>query len=72
MGYFRSLGPRTRRLAAFLERRIGFLAISQLIERALDACPGGALGSIEQCVEVDGWTRRRVREWVGLHAGGTA
>jgi 1-deoxy-D-xylulose-5-phosphate reductoisomerase len=59
-------------VAAFLDRRIGFLEISQLIERALDACPDGALSSIEQCVEVDGWTRQRVEQWMGLHAGGRA
>ena len=59
-------------VAAFLDRRIGFVEIPQLIERALDACPGGALSSIEQCVEVDGWARQRVQQWAGLHAGGTA
>jgi len=59
-------------VAAFLDRRIGFVEIPRLIERALDACPGGALSSIEQCVEVDGGARQRVQRWAGLHAGGRA
>ena len=57
-------------VAAFLEGRIGFTEIPRLIERALDACPGGALSSIEECVEVDRWVREHVQPWAGLHAGG--
>jgi 1-deoxy-D-xylulose-5-phosphate reductoisomerase len=57
-------------VAAFLERRIGFSDITQLIERALGAEPPAELGSIEECVEVDARTRRRVHDWVGARSGG--
>jgi 1-deoxy-D-xylulose-5-phosphate reductoisomerase len=57
-------------VAAFLERRIGFSDITQLIERALGAEPQAELGSIEECVEVDARTRRRVHDWVGARSGG--
>jgi len=57
-------------VAAFLERRIGFPEITQSIERALAAEPAGELGSIEECVEVDARTRRRVREWIAARSGG--
>jgi 1-deoxy-D-xylulose-5-phosphate reductoisomerase len=57
-------------VAAFLERRIGFSDITQLIEQALGAEPPAELGSIEECVEVDARTRRRVRDWVGARSGG--
>jgi 1-deoxy-D-xylulose-5-phosphate reductoisomerase len=51
-------------VAAFLERRIGFLEITQLIEQALGAEPAAGLASIEACVDVDARTRRRVAAWV--------
>jgi 1-deoxy-D-xylulose-5-phosphate reductoisomerase len=51
-------------VAAFLERRIGFGAITQLIERALGTEPAGSLVSIEACVDVDTRTRRRVSGWI--------
>ena len=57
-------------VAAFLERRIGFPEITQSIERALAAEPAGELGSIEECVEVDARTRRRVRDWIAARSGG--
>ena len=57
--------------AAFLERRIRFVDIPQLIERAVDAHGGGAIGSIEDCLEVDARTRHRVTEWLG-RAGGVS
>ena len=57
-------------VAAFLERRIGFTEITQLIERALGAEPSGPLASIEACVDVDARTRRRVGEWVDRRAKG--
>jgi 1-deoxy-D-xylulose-5-phosphate reductoisomerase len=55
-------------VAAFLEKRIRFTAIAELIERALAAVPAAALTSIEQCVAVDAETRRRVQALVD---GGT-
>ena len=57
-------------VAAFLERRIGFTEITQLIERALCAEPASPLASIEACVDVDARTRRRVGEWVDRRAKG--
>ncbi|HEX5813845.1 MAG TPA: 1-deoxy-D-xylulose-5-phosphate reductoisomerase [Methylomirabilota bacterium] len=57
-------------VAAFLERRIGFVEITQLIERALGAEPAAELGSIEACVDVDARTRRRVAGWVDGRAKG--
>ncbi|MGH7303451.1 MAG: 1-deoxy-D-xylulose-5-phosphate reductoisomerase [Candidatus Rokuibacteriota bacterium] len=57
-------------VAAFLDRRIGFPEIPQLIERALAAQAPGDLRSIEACVAVDTEARRRVREWVDARAAG--
>ncbi|MBI4635165.1 MAG: 1-deoxy-D-xylulose-5-phosphate reductoisomerase, partial [Candidatus Rokubacteria bacterium] len=56
-------------VAAFLGRRIGFTEIPEVIERALDDCPSRELRSIEECVGVDGETRRRVEERVDGRAG---
>ena len=57
-------------VAAFLDRRITFLEIPALIERALDRLPAQPLTSIEHCVAVDVEARRRVQEWVDSRAGG--
>ena len=57
-------------VAAFLDRRIGFMEIPALIERALDRHAGGALHSIDQCVAVDARTRADVQAWVGERSGG--
>jgi 1-deoxy-D-xylulose-5-phosphate reductoisomerase len=57
--------------AAFQERRIRFVDIPQLIERAVEAEGAGAITSIEDCLEVDARTRRRVDDWLG-RAGGTS
>jgi 1-deoxy-D-xylulose-5-phosphate reductoisomerase len=51
-------------VAAFLDRRIRFTDIPNLIERALDKAPPGELTSIEQCVSIDGEARRRVQELI--------
>jgi 1-deoxy-D-xylulose-5-phosphate reductoisomerase len=56
-------------VAAFLEKRIRFTAIAELIERALAAVPPAALTSIEQCVAVDAETRRRVQALVDAGTG---
>jgi 1-deoxy-D-xylulose-5-phosphate reductoisomerase len=56
-------------VAAFLDKRIRFTAIPELIERALAAVPPAALTSIEQCVAVDVETRRRVQTLVDGGAG---
>jgi 1-deoxy-D-xylulose-5-phosphate reductoisomerase len=57
-------------VAAFLDRRIGFTDIPAVIERTLAADRGGAPTSIEECVEVDAETRRRVNGILSRHAGG--
>ena len=59
-----------RRTARRLDRRIAFVQIPELIERALTALPAAALTSIEQCVTVDAEARRRVQGWIDAHAGG--
>jgi 1-deoxy-D-xylulose-5-phosphate reductoisomerase len=58
-------------VAAFLDRRLAFVDIPALIERALDQLEQGPLTSIAQCVDVDAHTRRRVQEWVDTRAGGS-
>jgi 1-deoxy-D-xylulose-5-phosphate reductoisomerase len=58
-------------VAAFLDRRLAFVEIPKLIERALTGLPAGPLVSIEQCVAVDAEARRRVQEWVETRAGGS-
>ena len=55
--------------AAFLERRIRFVDIPTTIERAIEAEGAGAIASIEECIEVDARTRRRVEEWLGRSGG---
>ncbi len=56
-------------VAAFLDKRIRFTAIAELIERALAAVPPAALTSIEQCVAVDVEARRRVQAFVDAGIG---
>ncbi len=55
-------------VAAFLDRRIGFNDIADLIARALDESRAGAVASIEECVAVDVEARARVREAVDRRA----
>ena len=56
-------------VAAFLDKRIRFTAIANLIERALAAVPGAALASIEQCVAVDAEARRCAQAFVDAGIG---
>ncbi len=56
-------------VAAFLDRRIAFTDIPELIEDALVDVPAGELESIEACVAIDAETRRRVERAVGARAG---
>jgi 1-deoxy-D-xylulose-5-phosphate reductoisomerase len=49
-------------VGAFLDRRIRFTAIPELIGRALEAGPLGEPASVEDCVAVDAEARRRVQE----------
>ena len=55
-------------VAAFLERRIGFTKIADLIERALDVSPHSEPQSIDDCVAVDVETRRLVGTLIGPDA----
>jgi 1-deoxy-D-xylulose-5-phosphate reductoisomerase len=57
-------------VAAFLERRIGFTAIAELIERTLSEDAPGRLESIEECVAIDGAARRRAGRLADALAGG--
>jgi 1-deoxy-D-xylulose-5-phosphate reductoisomerase len=57
-------------VAAFLDRRIGFTRIPELIERALVEVSPGELRSIEECVAIDAEARRRVQRSVDTLAGG--
>src|SRR3989440_552690 len=57
-------------VAAFLERRIGFMEIAQLIEWALDDAGAGSVGSLEACVALDAETRGRVQRRIDARDGG--
>ncbi len=57
-------------VAAFLERRIGFTEIAQLIEWALDDAGAGSVGSLEACVVLDAETRGRVQRRIDARDGG--
>jgi 1-deoxy-D-xylulose-5-phosphate reductoisomerase len=57
-------------VGAFLDRRIRFIDIPELIARALDTMGAGAVGSIEECVAVDAEARRFVQDQVAARSGG--
>ena len=59
-------------VAAFLEGRLRFVRIPELIERTLAARAPGRLRSIEDCVAVDLDARRLAAELLGRLAGGPA
>ncbi|GAW66822.1 1-deoxy-D-xylulose 5-phosphate reductoisomerase [Geoanaerobacter pelophilus] len=50
---------------AFLEGRIGFMAIAEAIEKVMDLHAPHALASIEEVLEADRWGRRTAREVLG-------
>jgi 1-deoxy-D-xylulose-5-phosphate reductoisomerase len=56
-------------VAAFLERRIRFTHIPELIERVLAEVPRSAVESIEACVAIDADARARARRAVETLAG---
>jgi 1-deoxy-D-xylulose-5-phosphate reductoisomerase len=56
-------------VAAFLERRIGFTRIAELIERALDTVPPSEPQAIDDCVTIDAETRRLVHGLIGADGG---
>jgi 1-deoxy-D-xylulose-5-phosphate reductoisomerase len=51
-------------VAAFLDGKIRFTQIPELITEAMGHVPNRALDSIESCVDVDARTRALVRRWV--------
>jgi 1-deoxy-D-xylulose-5-phosphate reductoisomerase len=56
-------------VAAFLDRRVPFVAIPELIERALAACPSGEPNVIEDCVAIDADVRRTTEASVQAISG---
>jgi 1-deoxy-D-xylulose-5-phosphate reductoisomerase len=52
-------------VGAFLDRRIGFTKIAELIERALESMPYSEPKAIDDCVGIDVETRRTVAELIG-------
>jgi 1-deoxy-D-xylulose-5-phosphate reductoisomerase len=56
-------------VAAFLDRKIPFVAIPELIERALAACPSGDPHGIQDCVAIDVDVRRRTEAFVHAISG---
>jgi 1-deoxy-D-xylulose-5-phosphate reductoisomerase len=58
-------------VAAFLDRRIGFTRIAELIERALDTMTHSEPKAIDDCVTVDVEARRVVRALIDELATGT-
>jgi len=57
-------------VAAFLDRRVAFTEIAELIEEALDGAPAGELASIEACVAIDVESRRAVQQSIEARRGG--
>jgi 1-deoxy-D-xylulose-5-phosphate reductoisomerase len=51
---------------AFLNGRIGFMAIAESIERVMDLHKPHALNSIEEVLEADRWGRRTARTTLGV------
>jgi 1-deoxy-D-xylulose-5-phosphate reductoisomerase len=47
---------------AFLDGRIGFLRIPELIKRTMESHKTFSVGSIEKVIEADGWAREKARE----------
>ena len=48
-------------VAAFLERRLSFTGIAQVIERVLEQMPRGAIDSVDDVLAADGEARRLAR-----------
>ena len=57
-------------VGAFLDRRIGFTEIPELIERALALHAGTPLESIDECVAIDAETREGVRRSIAARSRG--
>ncbi len=59
-------------VAAFLERRLRFTEIADLIEAALADAPPGDPQTIEECVAIDAETRRRTAAAAAMRSGRTS
>ena len=59
-------------VAAFLEKRLPFLGIEEVVEEVLAGTSSGKFGSIEDVLAADGEARRRAEEVVGKVAGVSA
>ncbi|MFT4197089.1 MAG: 1-deoxy-D-xylulose-5-phosphate reductoisomerase [Pseudoxanthomonas sp.] len=59
-------------VSAFLQGRIGFLAIPALVEDALAAHAGAPANSLEALLAADGQARRLGQDWIHHHATGHA
>ena len=55
-------------VAAFLEGKMRFTQIPELIAEALNRMPNRALDGIESCMDVDARTRALAREWVSAES----
>jgi 1-deoxy-D-xylulose-5-phosphate reductoisomerase len=59
-------------VAAFLEKRLPFLGIAEVVEEVLAGTARGKFGSIEDVLAADAEARRRAAEAVGKVAGVSA
>ncbi len=50
---------------AFLDERLAFLQLPELVEVLLDEHQSFSPGSLQEVLDVDGWTRRRANEIIG-------
>ncbi|HSD61621.1 MAG TPA: 1-deoxy-D-xylulose-5-phosphate reductoisomerase [Burkholderiales bacterium] len=55
-------------VAAFLERRVRFTAIPDLIRHVLESGPPGPAGELEDVLEADALARRAAGKWLDRHA----
>lgn len=53
----------------FLDGRIAFLDITQVVEHALEALPAPAVDSLDQVIEVDRQARRVAERWIAARRG---
>jgi 1-deoxy-D-xylulose-5-phosphate reductoisomerase len=55
-------------VAAFLDKRIGFLDIAAIVERTLDALPGRRIDALEDIYALDAEARATARRFIGNRA----
>jgi len=56
-------------VASFLDRRIGFLDIARIVERALEDLSGAEIGSLDDVYALDGEARAAARRVIGNGSG---